>query len=198
MRNLQEQVKKAFCYKKLFWPFTVWINCYSDLKKFANSRPSVSNFKTFSQSLEKCLHTGGQNNFGNKIPLFMLSVLLNWLKLVYGPCSILIPCPTYIVMMAQLMYNQKAIHYCLWAIKKKEEQIVELHISWCLTPFPLLPKIYFFGQKAVSSLPLVFPFLDFGDWKAVRRQEKRFFLLLAFYRSCTILDASFALLAFVR
>ena len=32
MRNLQEQVKKAFCYQKLFWPFTVWINCSSDLK----------------------------------------------------------------------------------------------------------------------------------------------------------------------
>ena len=27
MRNLQEQVKNAFCYQKLFWPFTVWINC---------------------------------------------------------------------------------------------------------------------------------------------------------------------------
>ena len=33
MRNLQEQVKKAFCYQKLSWPFTVWINCSSDLKK---------------------------------------------------------------------------------------------------------------------------------------------------------------------
>ena len=31
-RNLQEQVKKAFCYQKLFWPFTIWINCSSDLK----------------------------------------------------------------------------------------------------------------------------------------------------------------------
>ena len=40
MRNLQEQVKKAFCYQKLFWPFTVWINCSSDLKNFANSWPS--------------------------------------------------------------------------------------------------------------------------------------------------------------
>ena len=38
MRNLQEQVKKAFCYQKLFWTFTVWINCSSDLKIFANSR----------------------------------------------------------------------------------------------------------------------------------------------------------------
>ena len=27
MKKTQEQVKKAFCYQKLFWPFTVWINC---------------------------------------------------------------------------------------------------------------------------------------------------------------------------
>ena len=52
MRNLQKQVKKAFCYQKLFWPFTVWINCSSDLKIFANSRPSATNFKSFSRSLE--------------------------------------------------------------------------------------------------------------------------------------------------
>ena len=41
MTNLQEQVKKTLCYKKLLWPFTVWINCSSDLKKFANSQPSA-------------------------------------------------------------------------------------------------------------------------------------------------------------
>ena len=35
MRNLQEQVKKTFCYQKLFRPFTVWINCSSNLKHFA-------------------------------------------------------------------------------------------------------------------------------------------------------------------
>ena len=69
MRNLQEQVKKAFCYQKLFWSFTVWINCSSDLKNFANSRPSASNFKFFSRSLEQFFLTVGQNNFGNKIPL---------------------------------------------------------------------------------------------------------------------------------
>ena len=69
MRNLQEQVKKAFWYQKLFWPFTVWINCSSDLKNFANSRPSASNFKSFSRSLEQFFLTVGQNNFGNKIPL---------------------------------------------------------------------------------------------------------------------------------
>ena len=37
MINLQEQVKKAFCYQKLFWPFTAWMNCPSDLKKLATS-----------------------------------------------------------------------------------------------------------------------------------------------------------------
>ena len=52
LRNLQKQVKKAFCHQKLFWPFTVWINCSSDLKNFANSRLSASNFKSFSFSLE--------------------------------------------------------------------------------------------------------------------------------------------------
>jgi hypothetical protein len=70
MRNLQEQVKKAFCYQKLIWPFTVWINCSSDIKNFANSRSSISNFKSFSQSLEQFSLTVGQNNFGNKKPLF--------------------------------------------------------------------------------------------------------------------------------
>ena len=69
VRNLQEQVNKAFCYQKLFWPFTVWINCSSDLKNFANSRPSTSNFKSFSRSLEQFFLTVGQNYFGNKIPL---------------------------------------------------------------------------------------------------------------------------------
>ena len=70
MRNLQEQVKKAFCYQKLFWPFTVWINCSSDLKKFANSQPSASNFKSFSRSPEHFFLKVGQNNFDNKISLY--------------------------------------------------------------------------------------------------------------------------------
>ena len=52
------------------WPFTVWINCFIDLKNFANSWPSASNFKIFSRSLEQFFLTVGQNNFGIKIPLF--------------------------------------------------------------------------------------------------------------------------------
>ena len=35
---------------------------------FANSKPSASNFKSFSRSLEHFFLTVGQNNFGNKIP----------------------------------------------------------------------------------------------------------------------------------
>ena len=77
LRNLQEQVKKAFCYQELFWPFTVWINCSSDLKNFENSRPSASNFKSFSWSLEQFFLTGGQNNFGNKIP-YLWTILFNF------------------------------------------------------------------------------------------------------------------------
>ena len=69
LRNLQEQVKKAFCYQKLFWPFTVWINCSSDFKSFENSRPSSSNFRSFSQCLEQFFLKVGQNNIGNKIPI---------------------------------------------------------------------------------------------------------------------------------
>ena len=70
IRNLQEQVKKAFCYQKSFWPFTVWINCSNDLKNFANPWPSASNFKSFSRSVEQFFLTVGQNKFGNKIPIY--------------------------------------------------------------------------------------------------------------------------------
>ena len=49
------------------------MNYSSDLKNFANSWPSVSNFKSFSQSLEQFFLTVGQNNFGNKIPIFVNS-----------------------------------------------------------------------------------------------------------------------------
>ena len=38
---------------------------------FANSRPSASNFKSFSRSLEQLFLTVGQNNFGNKIPFIV-------------------------------------------------------------------------------------------------------------------------------
>ena len=68
LRNLKEQVKKAFCYQKLFWPFTVWTNCSSNLKFFSNSWPSSSNFNFISNNRTFFL-TVGQNNFGDKIPI---------------------------------------------------------------------------------------------------------------------------------
>ena len=68
MKNLQEQVKKAFCYHQLFWTFTIWINCSADLKIFVNSQPSASNFKSFSRSLHQFFLAVGQNDFCNKIP----------------------------------------------------------------------------------------------------------------------------------
>ena len=76
LRNLQEQVKKALCHQKLFWPFTIWINCSSDLKNFANSLPSASNFTSFSRSLEHFFLTVGQNNFANKVPCMTLLLTL--------------------------------------------------------------------------------------------------------------------------
>ena len=42
-----------FCFQKVLWSFTVWINCSSDLNYFANSWPSTPNFKGCSQSLEQ-------------------------------------------------------------------------------------------------------------------------------------------------
>ena len=51
---------------KIILTFHCLNNCSSDLKNFANSRPSAS---SFSRSLEQFFLTVGQNNFGNKIPL---------------------------------------------------------------------------------------------------------------------------------
>ena len=41
---------------------------FSDLKKITNSRPSASNFKSFSRSLVQFFLTVGKKKFGNKMP----------------------------------------------------------------------------------------------------------------------------------
>ena len=38
MRETSRKKLKAFCYQKLFWPFTIWINCSSDQKFFLITR----------------------------------------------------------------------------------------------------------------------------------------------------------------
>ena len=65
MRNfhIQEQVKKAFCYQKLFWPFTLWIDCSSDQEK-------LFKFKTEGRELAKKILTVGENNFGKYTIIF--------------------------------------------------------------------------------------------------------------------------------
>ena len=89
MRSLQEQVKKAFCYQKLFWPITVWINCFSDLKPFSNSWPLTSNFQRFLDwSTEHFFLKEGQNNFDNKIPLLLVKNYILWGSLQYSPLLI--------------------------------------------------------------------------------------------------------------
>ena len=64
LRNLpHKSTWNGILLPKLFWP-TVRKNCSSDLKNFANSRPSASNFKSFSRLLEQFVQTvKGQNNF---------------------------------------------------------------------------------------------------------------------------------------
>ena len=47
MTNLQEQIENAFSNHELFRPFTVWINCSSDLENFVNSKLKVENCQTF-------------------------------------------------------------------------------------------------------------------------------------------------------
>ena len=79
MRNLQEQVKKAFCYQKLFWLFTVWINCSSDRKILLKSEAEGREFAKVLRSLEQFFLTVGQNNFGNKIPFFLIIIIQWWL-----------------------------------------------------------------------------------------------------------------------
>ena len=81
LSNLQEQVKQAFCYQKMFWSFTVWINCFCDLTNFANSRPSALNFKSFFRPLKQFFLTVSQNNFCNKIPFPLPSEY--WLECIF-------------------------------------------------------------------------------------------------------------------
>ena len=63
VRNLQIQVK-AFCYQKLIWSFTVWINCSSDWEKLLKFETEGREFAKILRSLEQFILTvKGQNNF---------------------------------------------------------------------------------------------------------------------------------------
>ena len=62
-RNLQ----KSIMIQKSFWPLTVWINCYSDLRHFANSRHSAWNFQTFFFSINRVIISHSRSEWFYKI-----------------------------------------------------------------------------------------------------------------------------------
>ena len=62
----------------------------------SNSRPSASNYKSFSWSLEQIFLTVSQNNFGNKIPL-ALNALQSFYKKYFSA-----------------LFSKKHIYYCFW------------------------------------------------------------------------------------
>ena len=77
----------VFCYQHCSDLLRAKIVLVIDLKHFANSQPSASNFKFFSESLDHFFLTVQQNNFGNKIPF--LSSLKNNLELMQLTFSLL-------------------------------------------------------------------------------------------------------------
>jgi hypothetical protein len=75
-RNLQEQVKKAFCYQKLFWPFNVWINFSSDLKKTCKFSAFSLEFQKIFLITKTIFSHSRSENFGNKIPILHAMIFL--------------------------------------------------------------------------------------------------------------------------
>ena len=144
LRNLQEEVKKGFCYQKLFWHFTVWINCSSHLKIFANSLPSASNFNLFSRLLEQIFLTVGQNNFGNKIPLLYKNSDVPMTKWKY----------TWTKNTAELFENSSTMQPAIWS-----EMQYELLSTYLKKVFSLL---------SLSKLS------SFAKWSSLRRQGQDF------------------------
>ena len=83
------------------------INCSSDLKKFANSQSSASNYKIFSRIPEQFFLTVGKNNFDNKIPfhntfdihkmcyLLQISSQITWREIGFAVMGFLSPIYSY-------------------------------------------------------------------------------------------------------
>ena len=63
-----------YIFQKLFWPFTVQINCSSDLKKFSNSRSLASSFfRNFFFITRTIFLTVFQNNLISSNEMFSIS-----------------------------------------------------------------------------------------------------------------------------
>ena len=139
----------------MFWPFTVWIKCSIDLKTFLNCRPSVSNFKSFSRSLEQYhSHSIVQNNFGHKIPILVVCVFKNILASLCQPFDQEFPTSEddrvatldYTLLVKNFTALLEDFH--LWSFTKKSEDgpvIKLILISWFLDFTILLLLIFSFG-----------------------------------------------------
>ena len=142
-----EQVKKAFCYQKLFWPFTVWMNCSSDLTNFANSRLTASNSKIFSRSLEQFFLTVGQNNFGNKIPISISS------PIVYHST---LPCSLWMVYYLVFAENGQKIGL-LGTLQFRRNQVQSCVVYVCLSCIRTLGEHSWVLRKTFYSCPHSIP-----------------------------------------
>ena len=88
LRNLQEHVKKTFCYQKFIWPFIFPTNCSTDLffLQILGLQPRISKKKK-NWSLEHFFFFFlGQKNFGNKIP-FVEFCRIFWPSLIQKSSS---------------------------------------------------------------------------------------------------------------
>ena len=105
----KEQVKKAFCYQNLFGPFTVWINCTSDLKTFANSQPSALNLKKKSQSLEQFFLTVGRTILVTKYHFLRFCRLNRTLDLLFS-------CPKNVVAVLYIVRQKHRFEIFIWTM----------------------------------------------------------------------------------
>ena len=73
--KLKHIYMKLWAKAQFFWSFKASHEVlYGDLKKFANSQLSVTNFKSFSRSLEQFFLTEGQKKFRSKIPILFIQL----------------------------------------------------------------------------------------------------------------------------
>jgi hypothetical protein len=139
MRNLQEQVKKAFCYqkivhflKKLFY----WSQNFCKFSAF-----SLEFQKFFPPSLEQFFLTVGQNNFGKKIPRNSGKQIalpsLSWINKVEHDFHV------------DFMFEHMAIEFTTSVPKTR---VPTQNILWYLeTNLPQWPKFPIFHLKIIRT-----------------------------------------------
>ena len=125
MRNLQEQVKKALCCQKLFWPFTQKICKFSAF--------SLEFQKFFSITRTIFFLTVGQNNFGNKIPFLdwdwnpwnciLMSRVLSRMDLSYSELALVL-CRIYNIFCFSIKHTAKSLNQRTCGLFSYEHTVV--------------------------------------------------------------------------